>query len=122
MIRLAAAALLVLVPWSAAWAKSLSSPPPSVTSPAAKSLADSSVMPLDAVLVLIEGEPITSAQVLARAAGFVQREVAPMLRTRTMPRIKFVHDDGIEGAMRIDSILQELREERSSIEDLLKAK
>ncbi|MFO1050995.1 MAG: 30S ribosome-binding factor RbfA [Planctomycetota bacterium] len=53
-----------------------------------------------------------SAQVLARAAGFVQREVAPMLRTRTMPRIKFVHDDGIEGAMRIDSILQELREER----------
>lgn len=66
MIRLAAAALLVLVPWSAAWAKSLSSPPPSVTSPAAKSLADSSVMPLDAVLVLIEGEPITSAQVLAR--------------------------------------------------------
>lgn len=57
---------MVLVPWSAAWAKSLSSPPSSVTSSARKAVAAPSVMPLDAVLVLIEGEPITSAQVLAR--------------------------------------------------------
>lgn len=62
MLRLAAALLVALVPGSPASAKPAS---PRSTAPSARK-ADPSVMPLDAVLVVIEGEPVTSAQVLAR--------------------------------------------------------
>ncbi len=61
-------------------------------------------------------EQARNAQVLAGASRYVQNQVAPMLRTRTMPRLKFVHDDGIEGALRIDGILGELRTEREARE------
>ena len=64
------------------------------------------------------GEQKRNAEVLAGAARFIQHEVAPILRTRTMPRIKFVHDDGIEGALRIDGIMDELRRERAAREPL----
>ena len=52
-----------------------------------------------------------NAAMLARAAGFVQRAVAAVLHTRTMPRLEFVFDDSIAGAARLERILQELRDE-----------
>lgn len=53
-----------------------------------------------------------NAAVLTRAGGFIQREVAPILRTRTMPRLKFVHDEGLELAMKLEGIFGELRAAR----------
>ncbi|MGE0142370.1 MAG: 30S ribosome-binding factor RbfA [Planctomycetota bacterium] len=52
-------------------------------------------------------------EVLRRAAGFVQREVAPILRTRSMPRIKFLYDSDLEEAMRVESLMEQIRAERS---------
>ena len=49
---------------------------------------------------------------LNHAARFIQHEVAGVLHTRTTPRIHFVYDESITGALRIDNILRELRAER----------
>ena len=45
---------------------------------------------------------------MARARGLLQREVGRGLRTRTIPRLVFVHDEGIANAIRINKLLQEL--------------
>lgn len=49
-----------------------------------------------------------SEGVLQRARGLLQREVGRGLHTRTIPRLEFVHDAGIAGAIRINKLLQEL--------------
>lgn len=49
-----------------------------------------------------------SAMVLDRARGFCQREVGKALHTRTIPRLEFVHDQGIAGAIRINQLLKDL--------------
>jgi len=49
-----------------------------------------------------------SEGVLTRARGLLQREVGRGLRTRTIPRLEFVHDEGIANAIRINKLLQEL--------------
>lgn len=46
------------------------------------------------------------------AAAFVQREVAAVLSTRTVPRLRFRFDESVEGAQRVDALLAELRRER----------
>lgn len=51
---------------------------------------------------------------LRRARGFVQREVGATLHTRTVPRLEFRFDAGIAGAIRIQQVLEELREEREA--------
>jgi ribosome-binding factor A len=48
---------------------------------------------------------------LEDAKGFIQREVAKTLRTRTMPSIQFVLDPSLDKAERVEQILQSLREE-----------
>lgn len=55
-------------------------------------------------------------RMLNDAAAFVQREIAAVLTTRTVPRLRFRFDESIEGAMRIDSLLEEIRRERKSDE------
>jgi ribosome-binding factor A len=54
----------------------------------------------------------TSAEALARARGFCQREVGKSLATRTVPRLEFVFDEGIGGGIRINRLLRELQQER----------
>lgn len=49
-----------------------------------------------------------SEGVLMRARGLLQREVGRGLHTRTIPRLEFVHDEGIANAIRINKLLQEL--------------
>ena len=49
-----------------------------------------------------------SAMVLDRARGFCQREVGKALLTRTIPRLEFVHDQGIASAIRINQLLKDL--------------
>ena len=56
-------------------------------------------------------------QMLDHAASFVQKEVARVLHTRTVPRVKFVYDESVEGAQRIDALLADLRHERGEPAD-----
>lgn len=49
---------------------------------------------------------------LARARGFVQREVGASLSTRTVPHLEFVFDESIAGAVKMQETLSELRRER----------
>lgn len=55
-----------------------------------------------------------STAVLQRARGFCQREMAKGLHTRTVPTLEFLFDDGIEGGIRVNELLRELREEREA--------
>jgi len=48
---------------------------------------------------------------LQDAKGFIQREVAKTLRTRTMPSIQFLPDASMEKLERVEQILKNLREE-----------
>ena len=49
---------------------------------------------------------------LNHARSFVQREVAAVLHTRTTPRVSFHFDESIEGAIRVQGIIERLREQR----------
>ncbi len=55
-----------------------------------------------------------SEGVLRRAAGFCQREVGKTLHTRTIPHLLFVFDEGIAGAIRVNQLLQDLKQEREA--------
>lgn len=46
---------------------------------------------------------------LGHAAGFMRREIATVLHTRSVPRVTFVFDESVIGALRVDSILKDLR-------------
>lgn len=59
-----------------------------------------------------EKERVKNERMLQHATLFIQREVARTLHTRTSPRVKFEFDESIAGALRIDDIVRELREER----------
>lgn len=54
---------------------------------------------------------------LAHARGFIQREVAKALRTRTVPAVRFHFDESIEGAARMAKILADLAAERGEAPD-----
>ena len=55
-------------------------------------------------------------QMLDHAASYVQKEVAQVLHTRTVPRVKFVFDESVEGVQRIDALLADLRREREALD------
>jgi ribosome-binding factor A len=58
-----------------------------------------------------------SQEALDRANGFIRRQIAQVLHTRTVPVVRFVFDESIEGAIRVNNLLTELREERERRED-----
>jgi ribosome-binding factor A len=53
---------------------------------------------------------------LRNATGFLRREVASVLNTRSVPKLEFRHDDGVTGAAGMQELLDGLREERESRE------
>lgn len=53
---------------------------------------------------------------LGHARGFIQREVARVLRTRTVPEVRFRFDESIEGAARMSKLLADLAAERGEPE------
>jgi ribosome-binding factor A len=53
-----------------------------------------------------------SEAVLERARGFCQRAVGKSLNTRTIPRLEFVFDEGIAGAIRVNQMLKDLQPNR----------
>jgi ribosome-binding factor A len=61
-----------------------------------------------------KGDRARNERTLERARAFVQREMSRGLHTRTTPRLEFVFDQSIEGAVRVQGILRELREERET--------
>jgi len=61
-----------------------------------------------------KGDRARNGRALERARGFVQREMSHGLHTRTTPRLEFVFDESIEGAVRVQGILKDLREEREA--------
>lgn len=58
-----------------------------------------------------------SEEVLRKARGLCQREVGKSLHTRTTPRLEFVYDEGISGAIRVNQLLQDLKQERETRPD-----
>ena len=55
-----------------------------------------------------------SEEVLQKARGYCQREVGKSLHTRTIPRLEFVFDEGIAGAIRVNQLLQDLKKEQEN--------
>ena len=53
-----------------------------------------------------------SEAALANATGFVRKEVARVLHTRTVPVLEFRFDESVAGAERMRGLLDELRLER----------
>jgi ribosome-binding factor A len=63
-----------------------------------------------------EKERRLQEHLLAHARKFVQHEVAEILTTRTMPQLRFVYDESIEGALRVNNLIKKLADERAAKE------
>ena len=57
-----------------------------------------------------------TAAVLTRARGFIQREIGKDLHTRTVPHLELLFDERIEGALKMQNRLDEIRRERETRE------
>lgn len=64
-----------------------------------------------------EGEHSQAQHMLESARGFVQRQVAGILRTRTVPRLRWEFDASIEDAARMDVLIREARERDKALRD-----
>lgn len=59
-----------------------------------------------------EKEQKINERTLRHAAGFVRREIAAILNTRSVPAVEFVFDESVAGSLRVEAILKQLRAER----------
>jgi ribosome-binding factor A len=59
-----------------------------------------------------DAEKSKTTHALEHARVFVQRRVAEGLRTRVAPEVVFAYDESVEGAIRMGSILKQLRHDR----------
>ncbi|MBW1761364.1 MAG: 30S ribosome-binding factor RbfA [Deltaproteobacteria bacterium] len=50
-------------------------------------------------------------EALDRASGFLRHEIGQRLQLRHVPKLEFYWDDVVDSALRIESILQEIRED-----------
>jgi ribosome-binding factor A len=50
-------------------------------------------------------------QALDRASGFLRREIGQRLQLRHVPKLEFYWDEVVDSALRIESILEEIRED-----------
>ncbi|MBN1656664.1 MAG: 30S ribosome-binding factor RbfA [Deltaproteobacteria bacterium] len=57
-------------------------------------------------------ERLNTIRALTRASGFLRRELAPRLKLRNVPELKFVWDEQVDRALRIDTLLEEIRREK----------
>jgi ribosome-binding factor A len=48
---------------------------------------------------------------LASATPFIRREIAPRLRLKATPAIRFVYDEAVDRGFRLEELLQEIRHE-----------
>jgi ribosome-binding factor A len=69
------------------------------------------------VTVLQEGEQGNEAlATLARATGFIRRELGRRLRLRYVPELTFVRDPSVDQVRRVMSLLDELHGEKTPLE------
>ncbi len=61
-------------------------------------------------------ERALNEKMLEHATSFLRRGIAQVLHTRTAPRVRFVFDESIEGAIRVQGLLDRLRTEREARE------
>ena len=62
------------------------------------------------VYVSVMGEPEqqhATVEILQNAAKFVQSRVAPLLKTRNVPAIRFILDDSVKKSIRVSQLLHE---------------
>ena len=52
-----------------------------------------------------------AVEALNRAAAFLRRELAPKLKLKYQPELRFYWDDGIDRGNRIDALLSEIERE-----------
>lgn len=96
----------------------------SVRDPAARDVVVSAVRMTDdlsiarvyvRVLEEIEAERQEAVvEALRRASGFLRREIGQRLQLRHVPTLEFFWDDVVDSALRIESILDEIREDPDS--------
>jgi ribosome-binding factor A len=48
---------------------------------------------------------------LNRAAGFLRRELAPLIKLKYQPELRFFWDEGVDRASRIEALLSEIERE-----------
>ncbi|MEJ5306912.1 MAG: 30S ribosome-binding factor RbfA [candidate division WOR-3 bacterium] len=54
---------------------------------------------------------------LEKAKGFFRNHISEKINLRKTPEIKFKYDDGLEYQLRIENLLQELKDEEDNRED-----
>jgi ribosome-binding factor A len=52
-----------------------------------------------------------AVEALQRASGFLRRELAPRLRMKYQPELRFEWDEGVDRAARIEELLSEIERE-----------
>jgi len=62
-----------------------------------------------------QAELSKAAHMLKSAAGFIQRQVAGVLRLRNMPRLDWAFDDSIAESIRVDQLIHEALERDKQI-------
>lgn len=62
-----------------------------------------------------EGDRARAAAMLDHANGFIRRQVGSVLEIRSIPELRFVHDDTIAGAARIEDLIEEAKHRDSEI-------
>ena len=53
---------------------------------------------------------------LCAHAGFIRHELAHMMRSRTVPELRFIRDESLEYGDKIDRIIKEIEEKESGEE------
>lgn len=56
---------------------------------------------------------------LGRAAGFIRRELAPRLKLKYHPELKFFWDDNVDRARRVEELLHEIEHEHDHEKEAL---
>lgn len=59
------------------------------------------------ITVAERADPKATLKVLVKAAGFLRHKLAQRLKIRVLPNLKFVYDETLDRANRIDSLIDE---------------
>ncbi len=86
-----------------------------ITLTGAKLASDMSVVTLKYSVLGDQAQLTKTERMLDQARGFVQRQYASILRTRTIPSLRWEYDSSIADASRIDSVISDAIERDENI-------
>ena len=58
-------------------------------------------------------DPETALKAINRASGFIRHRLGEMMSTRTVPELSFVYNHAIEHSIKINELLQKVKDEDS---------